>query len=156
MNDINFDGVYITDIYEYKRKSNIIKNLINSSFSNLDIKYTQANDKDIVRVQINNDLKFGIFPDHSWKEIKNIIEHKLNPAHNNTICNICDDYIIFDASCPRCQTEICLECYILNYKNGLGVVKCVFCYYTYGVHIPKKYINFLIDNIRENAYKQLK
>jgi hypothetical protein len=100
MSGINFDGVYITDIFEYKRKSNIIKKLIDSTYPSLEIIYTQTNDKDMVYVQIGNVIKFGIFPDHTWKEIKEMIDQKLSPTHNNTFCNVCSNKIIINASCP--------------------------------------------------------
>ncbi len=123
----------------------------------IDIKYEQANCFDFVFVVIGSINKLAILPDENWNQVKSNIDKVLNAIHMNLeqkkleSCELCTRDIKVKASCNFCHKISCLECYIDSFRKGCGVVKCGFCSQTFGVKCPKKYIDMMIGDIRENA-----
>ena len=67
------------------------------------------------------------------------------------MCKECKGQIKCLASCNKCHTNTCLECYIDSFRTGKGIVKCKFCSYSFGNQVPDEYIDLAIDDIRTNA-----
>lgn len=150
-NKLNVEGITIANIEDYNKKCLLIKKLINSTYKNSHIKFSQLSNIDLLYVVVDNIVKISIMPDSSWNNIKNDIDEKLKQTLGNRMCEGCKGNIKCLASCNKCKTNICLECYIDNFRIGKGIIKCNFCSYSFGCKVPDEYIDLAIDDIRTNA-----
>lgn len=152
MNSIlDVNGIQIPNIDEYEKKCNMVKKLIKSTYKNSQIIFNQLNKNDLMYVIIDNIVKISIMPDTNWIEIKNNIDTKLKQTLGKRMCEGCKGQIKCLASCNKCHANTCLECYIDGFRTGKGIIKCKFCSFSFGCHVPDKYIDLAINDIRTNA-----
>lgn len=149
---LDVDGILIPNVEEYEQKCKIVKNLIKSTYKNSQITFNQLNKIDLMYVILDNIVKIAIMPDTNWIRIKNDIDTKLKQTFGKRMCEGCRGQIKCLASCNKCHTNTCLECYIDSFRIGKGIVKCKFCSYSFGHQVPDEYIDLAIDDIRTNAF----
>lgn len=147
----NNNDTHVANVEEYKKKCDIIKKLVITQYMYYSIKFEQSNPFTLMYVIINSEIKLAIMPDTKWNELKHDIDLGLKQSYTKMICEECKESIKCVANCNRCKKSICVECYINNFKNGLGIIKCKFCSYSFGHIIHEDYIDLAIDDIRNNA-----
>ena len=148
---IQIEGVCIDNIDEYNAKCDVIKKLIKSVYKNSSIKFEQLNKMDLVYVSIEDIIKFALMPNVKWSELKEEIEVKLKNIYGVKMCSKCCCKIKCAATCNKCKSQTCLECYIESFKLNKGIIRCMSCNYSFGVKVPDEYIDLAIDEIRTNA-----
>ena len=161
---LNITGVQINDVEKYNKKCDVIKKLIKSTYPSIDISFEQINRLDLVFMNIENIIKIALLPDETWNQIKSNIDDKLNTIGFNQLskpyaieyCELCSRNIRAKASCNFCHKICCIECYIDSFKKGKGIIKCGFCSKKFGVKCADEYIELMIDDIRTNAFGNLK
>lgn len=148
---LDVEGIQIPNVEEYEKKRNLVKKLIKSTYKNSQITFRQLNKIDLMYVILDNIVKIAIMPDANWIGIKNDIDTKLKQTLGNMMCEGCKGQIKCLASCNKCHTNTCLECYIDTFRTGKGIIKCKFCSYSFGCQVPDEYIDLAIDDIKTNA-----
>lgn len=151
---MNIGGIKIDDFNKYKSNSDLIVKLIKKSYSDQEIIFKEPDVIDLYVLQIGSSIKITIMPGDTWIETKKNIDLKLygsDKLNNDNICRLCKLEMKTKTECNSCKKYCCIECYIKNFRENKGIIKCDNCSFSFGVKTSDNYIDILIGDIRENA-----
>jgi hypothetical protein len=105
---------------------------------------------------IDKKADLTILKETTIEQIKRHIDLKINTNFLiDTLCEICEDTkytkTTSKVGCSRCAKKFCMKCYFNMFRINLGISKCPFCRFEFGMELPKEAIEEYILMMKDNC-----
>jgi hypothetical protein len=102
----------------------------------------------IVMHFVNRFHELSINENSDWKCIKKMLDEYLNDPDLIPECPICFNKSLKNASCVKCNMDMCSECILDIIKTNKGICKCPFCRFESGHELNENDLSFHLAKTR--------